>query len=77
MASSQRMLRLNALLLAALMLVWLFALAKPVDAALHPLTALTMGEVRRKARDIDPPYVVEWVVPEGRLRSFDVGTASS
>ena len=67
------MLRLNALLLAALMLVWLFALAKPVDAALHPLTALTMGEVRRKARDIAPPYIVEWVLPEWYRSKTNVG----
>jgi hypothetical protein len=44
--------------------LWAIGLATPADAALHPNMTVTPAETRRKPRDIAPPYIVEWVMPD-------------
>jgi hypothetical protein len=55
---------IGAVALAFLASLWAMGLATPADAALHPTMAVTPAEPRRKPREIAPPYIVEWVVPD-------------
>jgi hypothetical protein len=44
--------------------LWAIGLVTSADAALHPTMTVTPAEARRKPREIAPPYIVEWVVPD-------------
>jgi hypothetical protein len=59
--------------LALLAALWAIGLATPADAALHPIMTVTPADSRRKARDIAPPYIVEWVLPEWYRSKSNVG----
>src|SRR5688572_18431384 len=64
---------IGAVALALLASLWAIRLATPADAALHPIMAVTPAEARRKPRDIAPPYIVEWVLPEWYRSKSNVG----
>ena len=55
---------IGAVALALVASLWAIGLATHADAALHPIMTVTQGEARRKNRDIAPPYIVEWVLPD-------------
>jgi hypothetical protein len=63
---------IGAVALARLASLWALCLATPADAALHPIMTITQGEARRKNRDIAPPYIVEWVLPDGYRSKLNV-----
>jgi hypothetical protein len=54
----------GAVALSILASLWAVGLATPADAAIHPAMTITPVEARRKPREIAPPYIVEWVVPD-------------
>jgi hypothetical protein len=54
----------GAFALAFLASMWAIGLGTSADAALHPTMTGTPAEGRRKAREIAPPYIAEWVVPD-------------
>src|SRR5688572_11753935 len=64
---------IGAVALALLASLWALCLATPADAALHPIMTVTQAEARRKNRDIAPPYIVEWVLPDWYRSKSNVG----
>ena len=56
--------------------LWATGLVTSADAALHPTMTVTPAEGRRKPREIAPPYIVEWIVPDWYRSKLSLTAAS-